>query len=500
MEKYTAAILKEMAGLRPDLKKVEPTPWLAASRWKPHICFHSQKYDRFLAVDIIPSAAIPRSIYRSEVQPLLRNHANLRAAVCVLESGLNSHPEVEEFCKELNIGLKVLVPGLGLETLLRTDLDPEVIEKQVEQEPGWFPAAMLRRAKGLKKLFFSKDLDALIPKLEDAREENAKTLQLVRETVDKLLPACPTFTSNLRQFMRLEQFESLLKIASPNCSEHVFHSFRVFLAGCPVINEFYPLFQSAQRCLLSSQDGELRPEYTWLLASIFHDIGRPKEGASHFLEDTIQDEDVEVSVRGKSSRWVRPEYQGARRLLGSLAVFLRTDRSSGARWDGGAIDDQEAEPLAIAWTRLYDEMRTHGVIGAMDFLAQVYKEAGASDETENRPLVLAHAVPASLAILCHDWRIWNEARGWGLVPIDATRLPLAALLVFLDTWDDYKRKEDQEFPGIVDYIVDAQGACVTVEWGRSDLLEKERGKYKAFEENVVNKPFAMKIAPRFGGN
>jgi hypothetical protein len=149
--------------------------------------------------------------------------------------------------------------------------------------------------------------------------------------------------------------------------------------------------------------------------------------------------------------------------------------------------------------RLYDEMHTHGVIGAMDFLAHVYKEARASDEQANRPWVVAHAVPASLAILLHDWRIWKEAEEWKLVPIDATRMPLAALLVFLDTWDDYKRKQDQESPAILDYTVDARGASVTLEWGRSDLLEREQGKYNKFEEAVVNKPFAMKIAPHIGG-
>jgi hypothetical protein len=449
-------------------------------------------------VDIIPSAAIPRGIYRSEVQPLLRNHANLRAAVCVLEDGLDSHPEAENFCEELKIGLKVYVPGLGLETLLRTDLDPEIIEKPVEQERGWFPATILDRAKGLDRLFFAKELDALIPHIEAAREDDHKSLSLVREAVDRLLPACPTFRTNMRQFMRLEQFESLLHISSPGYSEHVFHSFRVFLAGCPIINQFYPVFEEAQECLLSPEDGALRPEYTWLLASIFHDIGRLKEEAPHFLEDTIQDEDVEVSVTGKSTRWVRLEYQGARRLLGSLAIFLRS-AEYGEHWDGGAIDDEEAEPMIISWTRIYDEMRTHGMIGALDFLAQVYRKAGASNQRAKRPLVLAHAVPASLAILLHDWHLWNEAEEWKLIPIDAKRMPLAALLVFLDTWDDYKRKEGQESPAIVDYTVDAKGASVTVEWGRSDLLEREQVKYEAFERAVVNKPFVMKITPRMGG-
>jgi len=75
-------------------------------------------------------------------------------------------------------------------------------------------------------------------------------------------------------------------------------------------------------------------------------------------------------------------------------------------------------------------------------------------------------------------------------------MPMAALLIYLDTWDDYKRRGPDPLVYVRDYVVEPTGAKVIVEWGNSEALEKERMKYQAFKRALRNKPFPLKITVR----
>ena len=141
-------------------------------------------------------------------------------------------------------------------------------------------------------------------------------------------------------------------------------------------------------------------------------------------------------------------------------------------------------------------LRSHAVVGSMDFLTEFFRTAAAADETANRPFVVTHAVPAALAILLHDWRIWEDARTWGLFPINFSAMPMAALLIYLDTWDDYRRKGPEPTIFVRDYVVDSRGASVTVEWADSESLDREKLKYRAFRSALCEKPFRLKISAR----
>ena len=57
---------------------------------------------------------------------------------------------------------------------------------------------------------------------------------------------------------------------------------------------------------------------------------------------------------------------------------------------------------------------------------------------------------------------------------------MAALLIYLDTWDDYRRKGPEPLIFVRNYVVDTRGASVTVEWADSQL-GKEKLKYRKFK-------------------
>ncbi len=210
MTKLGRTILKPLRAANPALAEVAPPKWLVRARWKPEILVRTPSDKRLLAVDVIPSAGIPWTIYRGEVRPLLQHHSSLRVVVCVLEEGFCRHPEIEQECEQLGIGLKVLLPGLGIETKVKTDLDPSAVATAISKEEGWFPSAILTAASGLKHVRFAGPINRFIQDLDATGQDLDAAFGLVRSTIDGLLGQHPTFGPNIQQFMQLSRFERLL--------------------------------------------------------------------------------------------------------------------------------------------------------------------------------------------------------------------------------------------------------------------------------------------------
>ena len=492
--RYERDILRFLKISMPGLRRIAWPRWVRASRWRPALCFANTDDGRILAIDISPSAVIPVTLYQEQVVKLLRSHPNLRAVVCVLEDGFEEHPQIEQQCKRLGMGLKVLAPGLGIQTIVPIDLDPHPETVALIAEPGWFPEAILRQTQDLSHLIFARVLEKFAKDVRKAGNDSRKTLRIVRDTIDTLLQQHPGVRANAGSFMRLSRFENLLRTNSPMETDHVFHSFRVFLAGCPVINQFYDQFSQAQRRFSGSTPSATCVEYAWLLTSLFHDVGRTKEKgkAEKVAGMSLENDNLVVEVRANPTRWTLEHWREAAKALGSLGAFV-PDAKDQDVWDGATIGDAEGNRLGGIWTRLYDELKYHAVMSAFDLLAGLFDMETATEERRNRRFVVTHAVPAALSILLHDWRLWPQAKGWRLSPINGLVLPMAALLVYLDTWDDYKRKGPEPVIYVKDYAVTSRGVRVEVVWGDSAAYEAEKIKYAAFKKAVEPLPFPMEI-------
>ena len=489
-----------LAGLsRGGLAQVPAPPWLRKAKWRPAFCLRKHGDDHLVAVDIIPSGAIPKVIYKGEVVPLMRGHTKLRVLVCICESGFEGQPHVEDLCKELGLGLKVILQGLGLQTVVPLDLE-RVPGVPAPAEAGWFPSAILSGATGLRRLKFSPIIDRFVRKVRRLGSDEKATRELVVRTIDELLRCYPTCHAGIGSFMKLAHFEDILRMAAPDSSEHVCHSFRLFLAGCCILDRFYDHFKKAQARFSRGRSRDVSVEYCWLLAAIFHDVGRREESASRMVEQELGEDDISVRVTWKDAEWTKEPFKQARRILSSLGSFVARCPDPKATWDGGAIEDEHAKLLGERWTVAYGEMN-HAAVGAFKLLAEVIDKAYADDETKNRAFVIGHAAPAALAILLHDWRLWEEGRKWKLVPIDGAAIPLAALLVFLDTWDDYRRKPGTPSIQVTRYVVGDTGAEVTVTWPTDELYAKEGAelKYESFGKVLKNMPFALHITGTVAG-
>ena len=165
-------------------------------------------------------------------------------------------------------------------------------------------------------------------------------------------------------------------------------------------------------------------------------------------------------------------------------------------WDGGAIDDENGINLSAEWREIYDRFDRHGMISAYDFLADIIGKLTAAGESKHRRFMISHAPLAALAILLHDWRMWEHAKKWKLIPVDIGQNPLAAILIYIDTWDDYKRKLGDPVFSIAEYQVNAHGAKVIVEWENAVALHDQDRKYKSFQESLTGGPPFFKIEAR----
>ena len=482
MEPYIKKILRHFLKQDSSLAYLEPASWpawLKVSKWQPDFVLSGRAHS-IIAVEVALSGNVPHMLYRTVVSQLLTDHKNLKIVIFLPRALFDQSDDTAKFCQRLGIEVWLMGFGLGLEPVPSVPI-PVHPAPRPPRGVGQFPRPILDRAKGLKKLLFSNILDSFVERVPQCGDSDTRTLSLVKETVDALLICHPHFRAEPNPFMRLASFEKLLKTASINSSDHVFHSFRVFLAGCPIINQFYDQFS---RCALQyaiCRKDEMRVEYIWLLTALFHDIGRAKEALKDFVAQEIQDE--EISITGKPSRWSQDRYQRAQKILGSLGVFMASHKNG--QWDGGAIDDEEGINLSAEWMTIYDRFDYHGVISAYDFLADILGKMKAADERKHRPFMISHAPLAALAVLLHDWRMWDHAKKWKLIPVDIRQNPLAAILIYIDTWDDYKRKLGDPIVSITDYEVNSKGARVFVEWENEAALHAQDRKYKSYGESLT---------------
>lgn len=496
MRHYVKKILHMLREQDPSLTHLEPAfwpMWLQASKWKPDLVL-SGKAHAIMAVDVALSGSVPHIFYREVVGPLLRDHKKLKVLVCLPRTLFDQSHDTAKFCQRLGIEVRLMGFGLGLEPVPPVPLHAQPVQPAgpLPHRVGQFPQPILDRATGLNKLLFSGILNGFVNKIPQCGDSDTRTLALVKKTVDALLRCHPHFRAERDPFMRLLSFENLLKTASIESSDHVFHSFRVFLAGCPIVDQFYRQFsQSAQKYAICRQ-GEMHVEYTWLLTALFHDIGRPKEALKDFVAQEIHDD--EISITGKASRWNKAHYQGVQKILGSLGAFMASKMRG--QWDGGAIDDQEGINLSAEWMTIYDRLDCHGLISAYDFLANILGMMTAAGERKHRLFMISHAPLAALAMLLHDWRMWDHAKKWKLIPVDIRRNPLAAILIYIDTWDDYKRKPGDPVVSIAEYEVNSKGARVLVEWENEVALHGQDRKYESFGESLTGGPPHLWIETR----
>jgi hypothetical protein len=473
----------KIAGKRPA--------FLKKYRWWPKYLFYDESKKVHIAVDVIYNQQISVKIYEDEAKKAKTENAELE--VCLFSSFEYAYDTLRILCSQNKFGLKIYGSNV-LSTIVPLAFEEvERVEARKAEPEGWFPDVILYEVKKIRKLKFANEIVTFAKELGElsARE---KQLATIRKYIDDMLCGAPYYKADALPFMRLSHFENLLSCSAIESTDHIFHSARVFLVGCVIIERFYKVFRGYYRDILGYKHTSI--EYMWLLASLFHDIGRVKQdGYRIYLKDPKEErpELKQHIAREMSKAWQDEVYRVS---LGNVVELIRRSCATGEDRAGpfvgyalgGALDN---EGIANVLTTSYNELTSHGVISCFELSADLVRKLRAS-KSKSKTFLLYHVFPAVLAIAFHDWKIWQRLEEAEVFPIEMKNFPLAALLIYIDTWDDYKRGKDEKIR--IDRIEFGENnVTVGLTWlNPKDYLD-EKLKYESFVRNVRFSDFSMKI-------
>lgn len=458
--------------------------------WRPRFVFRDFKNRIYIATDIIFNQQFSKKIYVKESAKILCQHSNVR--ICLFSSLESEYKGLKAFCKQHGFGLKIYSPtSINTVQPFQSEKVERIVVKKAKKE-GWFPQIILSEVKKVKNLKFKKQLISLAKKLEKTHSKE-KQLSAVRNSINKMLKAHPNYLGDDIPFMRLSNFENLLSFSDVKCNDHVFHSARVFLIGCIIIDRFYDKFSNYYKEILGTS--RISVEYTWLLSSLFHDIGRIKQNLYRiYLVDPKKDNlELKEKIEDElSKKWHEEEYKNSlSNLVELITQSCKKKKDRDKPFVGFALGGEIDENIASIFREHYSKLISHGVIGCFDLCSDLFRKAKASN-FKKKTFFLYHIFPAVLAIAFHDWKIWKELADVKVFPIDIRNFPLASLLIYIDTWDDYKRGTDQKIT-IDNIVFQNDEVTVYLTWHRTDEYLDEKLKYDSFQRNVLFSGLKLRV-------
>ncbi|MBU1666996.1 hypothetical protein KKC13_01140 [bacterium] len=476
-------------------EEIDIPDFLQKYKWKPHHAFSYK--DHTILIDFVYNDAYPHTIYKKEIPKILKKHKNI--SFCIFVNDETKYEDIQKLCEEKKYGLKWLC-WIDITTVvpLNFEKEEETESTKIDYEDSWFPKLILDEIVKLKNLSYNKILinfATLYPKQDNITDE----LDLILKTIQELINSEKSFVANKKSFINLSHFEKLLKNNKVDFSEHTFHSFRVFLIGCIIIDNFYKLFIEQYKSF-TPKISKFSIEYIWLLTALFHDIGYVKNKYEAFLDIETTEEFEQVISNLMSRKWSeKEEYKKARAHIVCLLSKLSSQKTIKTAFSGlgdyNTIPPYEKNKEVEEYLVMnYNKLKSHSVIGCFDLTAEVLKEIvsikGDTDSVEG--FLFHHLYVATLSICYHDWHLWEDLKRLGIFPLTFERYPFAALLIYIDTWDDHKRDEIRAIK-IESFQKDENSFTVSLFWPDQRQYNKEKIKYKCFRDYVKFKKFELII-------
>jgi hypothetical protein len=454
-------------------------------RWRPKYVFQDKISKNLIGVDLVYNEQIAERIYREEARKVVNENAHF--FVCLLTPSDNPYEQLKDFCKKYKFGLKVFSPN-KIHTIRPFEFEKKraIFQRKRVRVKGWFPEIILNELVQLKKIDFRNSIIDLAKKLRTTKQD--KQLSVVCHIVDKILANNPFFKADLKQFIGLAKFESLYKDlrGDADYNDHVLHSTRVFLIGCIIIDKYYKQFTTFHHDILGA---DVKVEYIWLLAAISHDIGRIKQKMfSFYLHDNnTENPAIKEGIRIEQNKyWQEDEYKIA---LGNLVELIERCQNKSLHnvpFVGYALGGELNTKIAGVLVDSFNNMTSHGVLSCFEVSTDILKKMKAAGVTakNSKTFILYYCFPAALSMALHDHKIWKELANVNVFPIKFNFFSIPALLIYIDTWDDYKRGSKEKIS--IDSI-NFQKNCVTINvtWFKQEDYIKEKIKYESYERNVL---------------
>lgn len=278
------------------------------------------------------------------------------------------------------------------------------------------PRVLTQELENLRHLVYAGDLRQFAHDYEsvsfsNSEEEHQHVHEFIKERFGNRLKAGTLF-EGLNTMSLLEEVSEVVLGKRP----HFLHSFQTFLLGAIIIDKNYQLFQELYASGFESGD-EIRIDFPWFFASLFHDTASPIEGI-----ETIR---LYAGLHEARSRGITSVYSP--HLLGCVFESIKAEEMS-----------PEWEPLPTSVPGKLCELLSrhrldeHGVMGAINLISS-------SQQMNGRTLV-TNIYPAALAIAIHNSLLWPELLDEQLFPVSAKKFPLIFLLLLCDNIEEWGRE------------------------------------------------------------
>jgi len=465
-------------------RPVTPPAYLDGYHWRPAMVLTHARSGRPVAFELVRSPeALSRRILE-EARKALEEHDDLAV---VLLAHLDAAGGLGEYCRDNGFGLYVYFA----ETV--SQMVPARCEAPLEVAPvarlseGWIPRTIVEAALRLQAGRYRDLIAEALAVLGDPAAGLPKAVDAVRRAAEQVIARQEEYVAEPFDVYRMAVLEAIHRMQMPSSSEHVVHSFRLYVTGCVIIEHFWDF-------LCGSWVGgfSLPPEAmedVWFLMSMFHDRGYIRDPERHrALEETVRMLGGELRPEpGLVSRLQSSEYQtGARAVAGFLEQVAQGFAGAPAH---GAILGKKGEELARLLLGLYEQGTSHAITSSVDLAGETLQRvrAAVNHGAELNPQLLAARVfPAAAGIALHDWRVREQFADLGLFPFPAQRFPLAALLIYVDSWDHYRRKPDEPTPMTVVGLELSDDSCVAhVEWYDAREFAEKRVEYDSLRESLL---------------
>lgn len=315
----------------------------------------------------------------------------VNAVLWIISSPTGGNYNVED---EIQLNAAAEFIGLKIFELVNT-------EEQIELKEAVFSEIILNKLKNLKKItyngVFGKD-GFFITKTGNY----TKTIDtIIQETLEKILNFEDLKDiSDLTKL--LKDFEPLLQNL-PQYRDHFIHQFQVFQLGCVIIDKYFNEFKKAYSSRYKKIVGEKvdssnikrNLEFTWFLASAFHDIGYSLQKFDFWMQFYFKKLfKIECTIADLNLDVIKKEKGFNRCITEIISDFFKSTEIEGNKYDF----------VEYILNSLTDD-RDHGVISAIAIMFYLMDKLNSDDI-----LIKYQLKEALLAILLHNFNIWKETR------------------------------------------------------------------------------------------
>jgi hypothetical protein len=234
-------------------------------------------------------------------------------------------------------------------------------------------------------------------------------------------------------------FEDIL-FQLENYRGHFVHQFNVFVIGYYVLNKTLGNPGKTAGYFYRSND----PNFTWMLAATFHDVGYPIEQVDSWFSNVLQMFlKTDTSYKIEIEKALTPVFFEYVKYLSETQMSLKFNK----RERIGQPNDRDWRLNDLLLTNL--RKKDHGVIGALSLIHSLLTQEGLASNQE----WLDGTFPGEIMPACHAISLHNLSPTD--VKIDSKNYPYAFLLSLCDELQDWGRSiAEKDHSELVDLGVD----------------------------------------------